>query len=287
MHRLRRTGYAKSLFCPVLLTMPAVQLARLRTQVDQLVWQFTRPQDFQRGLKNLLEMYAEWSYHPGEAIEPGSLLPTYHVAPLLLHQVEQQLTRQCQEMPAAALALADMLWQDEYFEPRLLAAFILGQIPLKPAEEITRRIKAWSDPSLDKQIQEAIFSQAALRLRRENNAAWMEIISEWITASQVPAQVMGLRALVSLLEDREFEDLPGAFSILQPLMVTVPSRLHSELLVVLQAMVRRSPVETTHFLRQALSSTSSPIPARLVRQILPTLSPEMQASLRRSLSARS
>ena len=287
MHRLRGTGYAKSLFCPVLLTMPAVQLARLRTQVDQLVWQFTRPQDFQRGLKNLLEMYAEWSYHPGEAIEPGSLLPTYHVAPLLLHQVEQQLTRQCQEMPAAALALADMLWQDEYFEPRLLAAFILGQIPLKPAEEITRRIKAWSDPSLDKQIQEAIFSQAALRLRRENNAAWMEIISEWITASQVPAQVMGLRALVSLLEDREFEDLPGAFSILQPLMVTVPSRLHSELLVVLQAMVRRSPVETTHFLRQALSSTSSPIPARLVRQILPTLSPEMQASLRRSLSARS
>jgi hypothetical protein len=267
--------------------MPAVQLAKLKIQVDQLVWQFTRPQDFQHGLKDLLETYADWSYRPGEAIEPGSLLPTYHVAPILLHQVEQQLTRQCQEMPAAALALADALWQDEYFEPRLLAAFILGQIPLKPMEEVSRRIQAWSVLAADKQIQEAIFSKATLRLRREKPAAWMEIINTWLSASPVTSNVMGLRALAGLLEDREFEDLPGAFNVLQPLMLTAPSRLHGDLLLVLQIIVRRSPVEATHFLRQVLSGTNSPMPARLVRQILPSLSPEMQASLRRSLAARS
>jgi hypothetical protein len=267
--------------------MPAVQLARLKIQVDQLVWQFTRPLDFQRGLKNLLETYADWSYHPGESIEPGSLLPAYHVAPLLLAQIEQQLTRQCQEMPAAALALADALWLDAYFEPRLLAAFILGQIPLKPMEEISRRIQSWSDFSADKQIQEAIFSQATLRLRRENPGVWMEIINTWLTASPIASKVMGLRALGGLLEDREFEDLPRAFNMLQPLLLTAPSRLHGDLLVVLQIFVRRSPVETTHFLRQVLSGTNNPLPARLVRQILPTLSPELQASLRRSLAARS
>jgi hypothetical protein len=267
--------------------MPAVQLARLKIQVDQLVWQFTRPQNFQRGLKDLLETYADWSYRPGEAIEPGSLLPAYHVAPLLLHQIEQQLTRQCQEMPAAALALADALWQDEYFEPRLLAAFILGQIPLKPIEEVTRRILAWSDPATDKQIQVAIFLQATLRLRRENPAAWMKIINDWLTVSLLASRVMGLRALDGLLEDPEFEDLPGVFNMLQPLMLVAPARLHGDLLVVLQIIVRRSPVEATHFLRQVLSGTNSPIPGRLVRQILPTLSPELQASLRRSLAARS
>jgi hypothetical protein len=267
--------------------MPAVQLARLKIQVDQLIWQFTRPQDFQRALKHLLETYADWSYRPGEAIEPGSLLPAYHVAPLLLHQVEQQLTRQCQEMPAAALALADALWQDEYFEPRLLAAFILGQIPLKPVEEVSRRILTWANISADKQLQEAIFSQATLRLRRENPAAWLEIINDWLAASPLASKVMGLRALAGLLEDREFEDLPGAFNLLQPLMLTAPSRLHGDLLMVLQIIVRRSPVETTHFLRQVLLGTSSLIPARLVRQILPSLSPELQASLRRSLAARS
>ena len=286
MHRVRRTGYPKSLFCQIVLGMPAVQLARLKIQVDQLVWQFTRPQEFQRGLKNLLEMYADWSYHPGEAIDPGSLLPAYHVAPLLLHQVEQQLTRQCQEMPAAALALADALWQDEYYEPRLLAAFILGQIPLKPMEEVSRRIQAWSDSAADKQIQEAIFAHATLRLRREKPAVWLEIINTWLTASALASKVMGLRALAGLLEDREFEDLPGAFNMLQPLLLTASSRLHGDLLVVLQIIVRRSPVEATHFLRQALSGTNSPLPARLVRQILPSLSPELQASLRRSLAAR-
>jgi hypothetical protein len=267
--------------------MPAVQLARLKIQVDQLVWQFTRPQEFQRGLKNLLETYADWSYRSGEAIEPASLLPAYHVAPLLLHQVEQQLTRQCQEMPAAALALADALWQDDFYEPRLLATFILGQIPLKPVEEVSRRIKAWSTPSLDKQIQETIFSQATVRLRREYPTAWMEIIDDWLSASLVASKMMGLRALADLLEDREFEDLPAAFNVLQPLILTAPTRLHSELLVIIHILIRRSPVETTHFLRQVLSGTSSPIPPRLVRQVLPSLSPELQASLRRSLAARS
>jgi hypothetical protein len=267
--------------------MPAVQLARLKIQVDQLVWQFTRPQDFQRGLKNLLETYADWSYRPGEAIQPGSLLPAYHVAPLMMHQVEQQLTRQCHEMPAAALALADALWQDEYFEPRQLAAFILGQTPLKPMEEVSRRILAWSKPDADKQVQEAIFSLATVRLRREYLAAWIEIINTWLTASLLTSKVMGLRALAGLLEDREFEDLPGAFNLLQPLILTAPARLHGDLLLVLQIIVRRSPVEATHFLRQVLSGTNSPLPARLVRQILPTLSPELQASLRRSLAAHS
>jgi hypothetical protein len=267
--------------------MPAIQLARLKIQVDQLVWQFTRPQEFKRGLKNLLEMYADWSYRPGEAIEPGSLLPAYHVPLLLLHQVEQQLTRQCQEMAAAALALADALWLDEYYEPRLLASFILGQIPLKPIEEISQRILAWSNASTDKQVQETIFANATLRLRREKPAAWMEIINTWLTASSLASKVMGLRALAGLLEDREFEDLPGAFNMLQPLMLTAPARLHGDLLQVLQIISRRSPVETTHFLRQVLSGTNSSTPARLVRQILPSLNPELQASLRRSLAARS
>ncbi len=287
MHCVRRNGHAKSLFCQSLLGMPAIQLARLKTQIDQLVWTFTRPQDFQRGLKNLLEMYADWSYRPGEAIEPASLLPTYHVSPLLLHQVEQQLTRQCQEMPAAGLALADILWQNEYFEARLLAAFILGQIPLKPGEEVTRRIKDWSVPSLDKKLQEAIFSQATLRLRREDTTTWMEIINEWLSANPAASKVMGLRALVLLLDDQEFEDLPTVFTLLHPLMLSAPSRLQAELLEVLQSLTRRFPVETVYFLRQALSSTSSPIAARLVRQVLPSLSPELQASLRKSLAAHS
>jgi len=287
MHCMRRTGHPKSLFCQSLLGMPAIQLARLKKQVDQLVWTFTRPQDFQRGLKNLLEMYADWSYRPGEAIEPASLLPAYHVSPLLLDQVEQQLSRQCQEMPAASLALADILWQNEYFEPRVLATFILGQIPLKPAEEVTKRIKTWSVPALDKKLQEAIFSQATLCLRREETTTWMEIINEWLSASPAASKAMGLRALVSLLEDRDFENLPIVFNLLQPLILTAPSRLHGELLEVLQSLVRRSPVETTYFLRQVLSSTSSAVSTRLIRQILPSLSPELQASLRKSLAARS
>ncbi len=266
--------------------MPAIQLARLKTQVDQLIWLFSRPQDFQRELKNLFENYADWSYRQGEAVEPATLLPTYHVPPLLIHQIEKQLSRQCQETPSDALALADVLWQNEYYEPRLLAAFILGNVQIKPPEEVTRRIKAWCAGPLDKQLQENIFSLATLRLRRENPAAWMSVINDWLSDDPIHAKIMGLRALTRMFEDSQFEDLPAVFNTLQPLMPTAPARLQGELLAVLQSLVRRSPVETTHFLRQVLSSASSPIPARLARQILPSLSPELQASLRRSIAAR-
>jgi hypothetical protein len=263
--------------------MPAVQLAKLKTQIDRLVWQFTRPQEFQHSLKDLFESYADRVYRAGDAIQPAPLVPAYHVSMLVMHQLEQQLIRQCKENQGAALSLADTLWLDEYLEPRLLAVFLVGQVSPQPPELVVDRLRQWSQSAESAHLQQTLFSQGSIRLRRERPGEWLNFLNDWLSSSRLASQKTGLHALIVLVQDREFEDLPSLFSMITPLFQVSPTGLHAELVEVAKALVQRSPVEIAYFLRQILTLSSNPNTARVVRRLLPEFSPELQASLRKVL----
>jgi hypothetical protein len=266
--------------------MTAVHLTKLRAQVDQLIWHFTRPLEFQKGLHYLFELYADGAFHSGESVQAASLIPSYHVPILVMQQLQQDLNRQCRENPTAALALADVLWKDPYLEPRRLAVFILGQTPLKPIEAVVEHIRSWCTPKTDLHLQDEIFKSGSTRLRHEKPGLWLDIIKDWLSASRSVEQRLGLRALTALLQDKEFEDLPAAFALVSPLMINAPEGIQKELINALQALVDCSPVETAFFLGQIVSTTISPVPARLARRLLPGFSSELQANLRKALLSR-
>jgi hypothetical protein len=267
--------------------MPAVQLAKLKTQIDQLVWQFTRPQEFQHSLKDLFETYADRVYRAGDAIKAGPLVPAYHVSSLVIHQLEQQLIRQCKENQAAALALADTLWVDEYLEPRLLAIFLVGQVSPQPPELVIDRLRQWSESAESAHLQQILFTLGSFSLRREKTGDYLNFLNGWLSSSRLVSQKTGLHALVVLVEDREFQDLPSLFSLITPLCQASPTGLHADLVEVIKVLAHRSPVETAYFLRQILTLSSNPNTARLVRRLLPEFSPELQDSLRKLLLAAS
>ena len=260
--------------------MPAVHLPTLKLQIDRLAWQFTRPAEFQAGLHELLEYYADLTFRAGQAVQARPLMPSYRVTPLVLHQIEQELAARVAENAGAALPLADLLWQDEMLEPRRIAAYLLGQIPPNPPEEILQRLLSWATPEVENHLLTQLLKQGSFRLRREQPRPWFGLIEHWLTQKDTDLQRIGIQALLPFIEDRDFENLPPIYNLLGPVLQAAPAALLPELQTVIQGLAHRSSTETLHFTRQMLATSTNPTLQRLIRRCLPAFSVDDQAKLR-------
>jgi len=263
--------------------MPAVSLAQLKIHIDQLAWQFTRPADFQRSLRNLLEGYGDRVYRAGQTLQSRTNVQAYHVPVLLTRQIEISLSQLTLQNPAAALALADQLWSDPYLEPRLMGAHILGQLPIEMSLEVLSRLKKWSARSEKRQVLSRLFEKGTFRLRREKPELLLNMLQDWVGSPSDRQQALALQALQPVIRDYEVENLPAVIQIIHPLLTPLQIHLQNDLLDVITALAGRSETETSYYLRQVIRLNPEPNIVRLLRRALPSFPPGMQDSLRQVL----
>lgn len=267
--------------------MPAVELSKLRDHLNNLATFHAQPDDFTRRLRDLLEKFADNAYRAGEAINIQPALSSYHLPPLVARQLEVDLIAFSRTRPEEALAVIDRLWAETYLETRLFSILMLGQIPLRQAESVLERLSAWARPDEQRVILEALLEKGTLRLRREGADALLELYDQWLDPNDLELQALGLKALLPLVADKAFENLPPVFAMLFPLVSRAPTALFNDLSTVLVKLAERTPTETVYFFRQLLSSPIGKNTPRLARRILPVLSIELQASLKSSLKLHS
>jgi hypothetical protein len=264
--------------------MPAIQLARLKIQAVQLAERFSDPGAFGRALHDLLDFYADRTYRPGQAGEPPPLLTAYIVPQPVIRQILKELAPYAGQDRPAALALCDALWAEPVYEFRLLAASLLGLVTVEPREEILARVVAWANPSTELRLLRALLTAGLARFRRERPEAYLLQVEAWLRAEETYLQHLGLQALVALLSDGEFDNLPAVFRLLTPLARSAPAGLRPDLLEVIQRLAGRSPQETAFFLRQNLAPKAEhPGAAWLARQSLAAFPPELESGLRAAL----
>jgi hypothetical protein len=263
--------------------VPAIQPARLRHQAALLAEQFSDPPAYIRSLHYVLDFYSDRARRPGKTGKPGPLLTAYNVRPPVLRMLLQELIPQAEQDVAGGLALCDALWAEPYLECRLLAGMLLGQIPLQPPEAITDRLQGWITTNLEFFLIEALLSNGVERLHRQQPQVLIHMIEGWLHSTKTFHQQLGLRALLPLIRDPAFENLPVFFRLIQQLCQAAPAALRPDLLDVLAALARRSPQETAYFLRQTLIFPDSPDTPWLIRQSLSQFPPEMQSSLRQAM----
>jgi hypothetical protein len=92
-----------------------------------------------------------------------------------------------------------------------------------------------------------------------------------------------LQALIPLLQDPHFENLPAVFRILDPAIQRLAPATQLDFQACLGALERVSLTETVAFLREIVSKAPSPILLRILRRMLPGLSPALQEALREIL----
>jgi hypothetical protein len=267
--------------------MPAAELSRLRVQINGLIAKFDDPTGLRNALRDMLEMYANRAYRAGQAVQAKSILPNYRVPPLVIRQLELELSKTCQEQPEAALNAVEALWHDAYLEPRLLATVLLGAIPFSYAEEVARKLCDWAQQEENSRMLDMLFENGTAGLRRSAPQILLAQVEEWISSPHAQTQALGVRALVPLIKDPSFENLPPVYRMLGPLVQHMSNLLQTDLRIAVEALARKSPTETAYFLRQALSISSAPGTARLIRQSMAAFSPAQQASLRAALQTAS
>ena len=263
--------------------MPAIQPARLKKQAAQLAENFERPDTFIRSLHQLMGYYAERVQRQGQSGEPAPMLTAYKVRRPVLRQIQQDLTPFAESEPTKAIALCDALWEQPYLEFRLLVSSLIGQIPPTPPELIIDRIRSWSVNESEDRLITALLSEGTSRLRSEHMELVLALVQGWVNETDVHQQRLGLKALIPIVVDLNYENLPLLYRIIHPFTLTAPQELRLDLLELLRALTRRSPQETAYFLRQNLSHPDSMDTAWLIRQIVDEFPDDLQDDLRNAV----
>jgi hypothetical protein len=262
--------------------MPAIHPARLKIQAAQLADSFAQPEHFVRQLHDLLELYADRAHRPGQAGEPAPLVTAYKSPPPVLRQVKLELAPRLAEQSTVAAALCDALWAEPYLEFRLLAAWVLSQLP---EERLLERLPDWLQAAPGDKLLDAVLEQGLAGLRQTTPDRFLAVVEDWLKSPAPATQQLGLRAILPLLNECPLEALPTLYRLLTPFLRQAPPLVRPDLLAVLSALVRCSPAETAYLLRQNLETPDNPDTAWLIRQVLKEFPPDLQNSLRTALRA--
>jgi DNA alkylation repair enzyme len=262
--------------------MTAIHPARMKIQVAQLGEKIRQPEAFVRALHNLLDFYADRTYRPGQSGEPPPLLATYKTPTPVFRQITREIIALAVSDPPAALELIDALWKEPYIEFRLLAITLIGDISPVPPEPVLTRIQDWVASKPENRLLAAILKHSLVGLRRDCPKIYYQMLEEWLNADELYPRQAGLHAMVPLLEDPEFENLPVLTRLLTPMIRMPPRVLRTELVAVLRSLARHYPQEASYLLRQNLSD-ENPDTIWLARQVLKDFPGEVQDSLRAAL----
>jgi hypothetical protein len=260
--------------------MPAIHPARLKQQTDLVAQHFEQPDALVRSLHHLLDFYADRANRPGQSRGPDPLLTAYHVKAPVLRQVVLELSPLAQADPDTGLAVCQAMWKQPYLEFRLMASSLLGELPAEPAARIVQQVKTWAVRDTDLRILDSLALDGLKRVRKEHPQVLIRSAEAWLLDKEYDAQRLGMRLLLPLVNDPDFPNLPVIFRIIQPYIRQAPRRLRPEILDLLAALARRSPVETASYLRQTLTLPESPDTAWFIRQIAPAFPPEIEERLR-------
>ena len=262
--------------------MPAIYLSRLKKQATRLSEKFNEPEAFVRELNELLDFYTNRTIRSTQIVQRLSL-PSYRTPAPVLRQIQAELLPLAGTRYIEAIALTNALWRAGSLETRLLAAYLLGSIP--PAQAITAltRLPDWLAQSTDKEIRTALLTDAFARVRRENPEALFILLEDWLKSPRNSLQVWGLRALIPILTDPKFENLPAVFRIIKPAVRSAGPVTQLELQACLASLEQVSRTETQAFLREIIGDNPTPLMLRTFHRIKVGLSPELQAGLREIL----
>lgn len=262
--------------------MPAIDLARLKIQSARLAEKFAEPEAFLGELNELLDFYTNRTIRNAQVVQRLST-PTYHTPRPVLRQIESELAPLADNQPDEAIKLIKVLWAGNSLESRQLAAFLMGSIPSGHVTPALALLPVWLNQAVDKPIRTALLTTALSRLRREEPGTFFAVLGSWLGSSRPTMQVWGLQALIPLLQDPRFENLPAVFRIIRPAIQAAGPTTQLDLQASLAAMERVSPTETVAFLREIIRADPKPMLLRMLRRILPGLSKDLQDALRETL----
>ncbi|MBW6473627.1 MAG: DNA alkylation repair protein [Anaerolineaceae bacterium] len=264
--------------------MPAIHIDRLIQQIQTIFEPESPGPIFRENFRSLLEVHANLAYRPGVEIQRKSFVPKLHLAPIVMHHLQQQFSSLAKTKPELALEYADQLWIEDLYEARFFSAVILGSLPIHYNHEVIERFVAWGSKISEKEIHQVLFKYGTQNIKQSSATKWLDTIQSWVDSNAVPQAITAIYALQTLINDPSFLNLPKVFRILTPLFSMNNRRITTGLTLLIDDLALISPIETSHYLSNLLLSTSYSTPKLIVRKSMKSFPENEQKKLRTALS---
>jgi hypothetical protein len=132
----------------------------------------------------------------------------------------------------------------------------------------------------DPSVRSALLTTSLSRMRKETPDEFLILISEWMHPARQGLWPNGIQALLPLITDPEYENLPPIFALARPVIESAPGMLQTDLANLINALYQASPSETEFFLREIIEESKNQLTVITLRRILDLFHPELQSRLR-------
>ena len=207
----------------------------------------------------------------------------YHLPHPVIRQLERDLNPYIIDAPQDALALADELWHNKYFEVKKLAIFILGSVTIEEPTPILSRLDEWLATGLDRTLTSDMLSTGTSRLIKSFPAKWEPFISSYLGDKDRKKRTIGIQALTESLKNPTFKNLPAVLRMVSPFIQDPDQVNEYELEDLIKTLARISPKETAYVLKQGLTVSESPTTERLIKRCLSYFPKDVQQDLKSTL----
>jgi hypothetical protein len=238
--------------------MPPIDPTVLRARAAALAEQLGDPAAAAAGVRRLLDDYADLTHRPSPKVATSAVANEYKVPAPVLRAIVNALRGPALADPQAGLALAEALWIKGSREARRIAAELLGQAaPRAPAEALAL-IEAWAPQVESAETADALAELGLGPLMVAEPGRYLEIARRWVKHPGRWVRRLGLAALLPLVKDRQWDNVPGALAVVRPVMTDGDAEVRRAAARVLTGLGPKSPAEVTLFLReQALRSNNN------------------------------
>jgi hypothetical protein len=261
--------------------MPPVQLSRLRPQVNTLMAQYQDEDLFRKTLFLIFEKYAEKKSAVNVWLRPDPGMPAYNLSPIVLNELENAFETLAKVHPEQAIRLADMLWEQDMYEPRKLAITALSAL-LPPHHEVfieyTRR---WIPQGVPDSLVGEIMEHSSRKPEIVTSPQWSALVRAWIWSEDKSLQKIGMRAAGNMARSKGFHNLPLVFELIDPLYTQHRIALQKNLADLTRVLIARSEPETAAFLISLVEMQQKKEVSALVRKLLPLFDEFYQKEIRK------
>ncbi|GAB4469236.1 MAG: hypothetical protein Kow0088_01070 [Anaerolineales bacterium] len=259
--------------------MPIIDPTRLHHQIQECFAKQNHTREFVASIKELLDLYSDRTYRPGELATLPSALKSYHVPQPLLRTLIKELARLSQSQPLLAIENANLLWEQPYHECKVLAIALLENLPVEMESKIYTIAEQWVSTCNHSELTASIAHNALKSLRLKRPASLIEQARKWILDQRHSLRKFGLMVIEEISLTISFSDLPLLFRVISPYFNRCPSQIFPEVVAICNNLIEKSPKEMAYLMRKAILDNPTADAKKLIKTCLKSFPLEMQSEL--------
>lgn len=262
--------------------MPIIDPNHLRAQASALVEVADQPAVLAARIQTLLEDYADRTHRLSPRLAGQISGHALKTPTPVLRAIIVALRPTAANAPSVMLESVKAIWANGAQEARQVAAELLGLVAPRAPENAHYLVEALLPDIESTATADALAEHGLGPLIRANPAAYVVHAKHWAKSPRKWTRRFALAVLRPLLNDRQWDGVPGALEVLQEVMTDSDAEVRAATVNTLRALIAKSPIEVGRFLRQQSALPHHNVHT-VTRLALAKLTPPLRAEVERVL----